>query len=214
LLEFGSTGSITIFQDIPELTLMGTFVGAGPIVGNGPMGDPTSVLPNQPGPNMYDLTQPFTVSYIHTTLTQELDANSPGVFTVANAVDFPNSPGFLIFNYGDINQEGPVPYIARPSDNTLLLSPIYTIKTPHPPGTSVFLVASNAPAVITPDGLNYPFFITDVVSGRVYAQDLIQSVAATGISIIFTILYPSAIGLGGWESPTKAANEIAYIYGP
>ena len=35
---------------------------------------------------------------------------------------------------------------------------------------------------------------------------------ATGISIVFTILYPSAIGLGGWENPL--ANEIAYIYGP
>jgi hypothetical protein len=211
LVEASEGGNVSIFQDIPSITLVGTYTGSANISGSGPEGDPLSVQPNQPGPNTFDTTQPFTVSSINTVLTQELNANSPDVFTVANAVDFPNSPGLLIFNYGDDNQEGPVPYIARPSDNTLLLSPVYSIKTPHPPGTTVFLVSLNAPPVITPDGLNYPFYITDVVAGRIYAQDLIQSVAAAGISIVFTILYPNDIGLGKWGTPY---SEITEVYGP
>ena len=210
LTEASQGGNVSIWQDIPSLTLVGTYTGSAAISGSGPLGDPTSVQPNQPGPNMYDTTQKFTVSYINTTLTQELDANSPPVFTVQDATAFPNGPGLLVFNYGDNNEEGPVPYIARPSDNTLLLSPVYSIKTPHPPGTTVFLIAENSPPVITPDGLNYPFFITDVVSGRIYAQDLIQSVAATGISIVFTILYPNDIGLGKWGT---IYSEITEVYG-
>jgi hypothetical protein len=60
-------------------------------------------------------------------------------------------------------------------------------------------------------GVNYPFYITDVVAGRVYAQELIQSVAAAGINIVFTILYPSDIGLGKWGTQY---SEISEVYGP
>jgi hypothetical protein len=78
---------------------------------------------------------------------------------------------------------------------------------PHASGTDVALVSAKSPVVVTRDGLDYPFYITDVVSGRLYAQDLINGVAATGINIVFTILYPSDKGLGKWgtaysENPT------------
>lgn len=169
--------------------------------------DPQSLLPGQEGPYMYDTSQPFTISEIGTTLAQNLDGTMPRVITVANSSQFPDQQGNLILGYGTSKQEGPIPYIARPSNNTLLISPAYTIKNSHLSGTDVALVADKAPADISRDGLDYPFYITDVVSGRLYAQDLINSVAATGINIVFTILYPSDVGLGKWgtvftENPT------------
>lgn len=169
--------------------------------------DPVSLEPNQPGPYMYDLSQPFTVSEIGTTLNQNLDGTMPRVIEVADSSLFPDSQGNLILGYGTSTQEGPIPYIARPSATTLLISPAYTIQKIHPSGTDVALVASKSAPDVSRDGLDYPFYITDVVSGRVYAQDLINSIAATGINIVFTILYPSDIGLGKWgtvfsENPT------------
>lgn len=160
--------------------------------------DPISLLPNQEGPYMYDLSQPFTVSNVGTTLSQNLDGTMSRVVTVADSSLFPDQQGNIILGYGTSTQEGPIPYIARPSNNTLLISPAYTIKKTHLTGTDVALVSSKAAANISRDGLDYPFYITDVVSGRLYAQDLINSVAATGINIVFTILYPSDIGLGKW----------------
>jgi hypothetical protein len=53
--------------------------------------------------------------------------------------------------------------------------------------------------------------LTDVISGRQYAEDLIKSVSATGINLIITILYPSSEGLGKWN--TKYDNKV-YIWGP
>lgn len=169
--------------------------------------DPQSLLPNQQGPYMYDTTQPFTVSNVGTTLAQDLDGTMAKVVQVADASKFPDAQGFVILGYGTENQEGPIPYIARPSSTTLLISPAYTIKNEHVSGEDVALVSSKAAADISKDGLDYPFYVTDVVSGRVYAQDLINSVAATGISIVFTVLYPNDIGLGKWgteftENPT------------
>ncbi len=189
---------LNVFQADLSMALIGTYSGVAAIEASGPLGDIMSLLPNQEGPYMYDITQPFTVSNIGTTLQQDLDGSMPRVITVADSSQFPDEQGNLIFGYGTQDQEGPVPYIARPSNNTLLISPAYNIKKFHANGTDVALVSEKSSPSISRDGLDYPFYVTDVVSGRLYAQDLINSIAASGINIVFTILYPNDIGLGKW----------------
>lgn len=166
--------------------------------------------PSQPGPYCFDPSQPFTVSNIGTVLDQDLDASSSRVVRVSNASQFPDEQGYLVLGYGTKRQEGPLPYIARPSSGTLLISPAYTIKNRHLAGEDVSLVAQRAPAMIDKDGSDYPFFMTDVVSGRVYAEDLINEVAATGIRIVITVLYPSDEGLGKWGTDF---TDITYVFG-
>lgn len=181
-------------------------------VGSAHLHDPSdavSLLPNQEGPYMYDIAQPFTVSNIGTTLAQNLDGTMSRVVIVNNSAFFPDEQGNIILGYGTSTQEGPIPYIARPSNSTLLISPAYTIKNSHANGTDVALVSEKAAANISRDGLDYPLYITDVVSGRIYAQDLINSVTATGITVVFTILYPSDIGLGKW-STDYSENPIVW----
>lgn len=160
--------------------------------------DAQSLLPNQQGPYMYDPSQAYTISDIGTTLSQNLDGTMPRVVTVADSSMFPDAQGYFVLGYGTSKQEGPIPYIARPSATTLLISPAYTVKNSHITGEDVALVAQKAPVDIAQDGSDYPFYITDVVAGREYAQQLIESVAATGITLVFTILYPNDIGLGKW----------------
>ena len=170
--------------------------------------DPQSLAPGQEGPYMYDTTQPFTVSHIGTTLASNIDGTMSRVIPVADASAFPDSQGNIILGYGTSTQEGPIPYISRPSNNTLLISPAYTIKNSHVSGADVALVANKAPANISRDGEDYPFYITGVTEGRVYAQDLINSVAATGINIVFSILYPDDIGLGKWGTQYSENPKI------
>lgn len=191
-------------------TMVGTYSGAADIEASGPQGDMQSLEPNQAGPYMYDTSQPFTISHIGTVLDQDLDGTMPRVIQVADASQFPDEQGNIILGYGTQDQEGPIPYIARPSNTTLLISPAYNIKKFHPDGTDVALVSQKSAPDISRDGLDYPFYITDVVSGRIYAQDLINSVAASGISIVFTILYPNDIGLGKWGT---AYSENPVIWG-
>jgi hypothetical protein len=115
-----------------------------------------------------------------------------------------------MLGYGTENQEGPIPYLDTPSPTTIQISPAYTIQNTFQPGTSVFYIPQKSPAIPTQDGLDYPFYLTDIVAGRIYAQDLIDSVVAAGINVVFTILYPSDIGLGKWGTPY---SEIVEIYG-
>jgi hypothetical protein len=201
---------VTVYNDSLSNTPTITYTGSASIVASGPLGDPISLEPNQQGPYSYDLSQPFTVGSVHTTLAQNLDGNMPRIFNVESSANFPNAPGHLIFGYGSAEQEGPVPYISVPSTTTLLISPIYTIENLHAVGTTVNLIPQNSPVVLGSLGLDYPFYVTDVVAGRVYAEELIQSITATGINVVFTILYPSGIGLGGWQTDH---SEITYVWG-
>lgn len=206
-----SSSTVLIQNDATSNVLVISYTGAQNIVASGPQGDNTSVIPDQPGPYSYDTTQPFTISSVNTTLAQELDGTDPRVIQVANATEFPDQIGYFIIGYGTETQEGPVPYIGRPSNDTLLISPAYTVKNTFQPGTIITLIAQKSPAIPSSDGLDYPFYITDIVAGRIYAQDLINSVSATGINIVFTILYPNDIGLGKWHT---IYSEIVEIYGP
>ena len=173
--------------------------------------------PSQPttlGPYIYDTSQGFTIGGASTTLTSAVNGETGQIINVANSTDFPNTTGYLIINYGCSDQEGPIPYIAAPSSGTLLISPAYFIQQAHAEGASVLLVASKSPIVLPTDGSAYQPYLTDTASGRVYAQNLIDTIVAAGVTVIYTVLYPNSIGLGGWESPIPGANEISYVYGP
>lgn len=211
LRAYANAEVLNVFVNDDSLIMVGTYSGSAAISASGPLGDMASLAPNQPGPYMYDTSQPFTVSQIGTTLAQNLDGTMPRVITVADSSQFPDEQGNIILGYGTQNQEGPIPYIARPSATTLLISPAYNVKKSHLNGTDVALVSQKSSPDISRDGFDYPFYITDVVSGRIYAQDLINSVAASGINIVFTILYPSDVGLGKWGTQY---TENPVIWGP
>jgi hypothetical protein len=138
--------------------------------------------------------------------------NNGNIMAVVSSDGFPNTSGYLIIGYGTELQEGPIPYIAVPSSGTILISPVYSIQQNHPVGSSVFLVTQKTPITLPDDGSYYQPYLTDTAVGRVYAQNLIDSITAAGVTVIYTILYPNPIGLGGWENPI--ADEIAYVYGP
>jgi hypothetical protein len=50
-------------------------------------------------------------------------------------------------------------------------------------------------------GADFPAYLTDVVAGRTYAEKLIKEVAATGINVVITILYPGDEGLSKFWTP-------------
>lgn len=159
---------------------------------SGPSGD------GNEGPYIFDTSKGYLIGGEECNTTQEINSNSSMIIPVDNASDIPDTPGGLIFAFGTDEEEGPVPYIARPSANLLVVDPSYRFKNVHAPGTNISLVAQGYAFEPAQDGTDFPFYITDIVSGRIYAEDLINLVAATGINVVITILYPEDIGLGKW----------------
>jgi len=207
---FAQIGMLQFDQLSQNITLTMAYTGSQAITATGLEGDVVSLAPNQPGPYVYDTTQPFTVSTIGSPLNQIINGTSSRVIQVKDSSQFPDAQGYLIIGYGTQNQEGPVPYISRPSSSTLLISPAYKIKYVHDIGTDISLIESKSPVVLSSDGTNYPLYVTGVADGRIYAQDLIRSISATGITLIFTILFPSDVGLGKFGT---IYTENPYIWG-
>jgi hypothetical protein len=155
------------------------------------------------GPYVYDLSQPFVVSSIGTTSNTQYDPDTGRVLFVNDATQFPDEQGYLILGYGTSHQEGPIPYLGRPSNGSLLLNPSYRIRNIHPAGTDIALVAQNGSVVLAKDGTDFSFYVTDIVAGRLYVEELVNTVAATGINVLITIIYPGDEGLGKWGTDTS-----------
>lgn len=196
--------------DVNGLTVSTFQVGSDSSTTTTSVPDPTAFLSGQEGPYIYDISQPFVISSVGTVSTQEYNPDTGRVISVNDASSFPDNQGLLILGYGTSHQEGPIPYLARPSSGSLLLNPSYRIKNIHPSGTDVALIAQSGPVNISKDGTDYPFYITDVVAGRLYVEDLINMVSATGINVMITILYPGDVGLGKWGTEN---SEKVYIWG-
>lgn len=187
-----------------------TYTGSANIIPSGPEGSNVSLEPDQFGPYIYDLSQPFTVGAVHSNLTQDVNSSTGRVVLVEDSAGFPNEVGYIVFDYGGETQEI-AQYTATPSNVSILLSPVNNLQFDHPIGQEVRFVESKAPVILDTNGSDYEFFLTNVVGGRVYCQQLIEQVIAAGITLNFVILYPSDVGLG------KAAtqySEIVYIFGP
>jgi len=173
--------------------------------------DTGASTPEDLGPYTFDPAKPFIIGGEEANTTEQVDSTTSRVIEVDNAADIPDEPGFLVFGFGTSKEEGPVPYIARPSNTTLLIDPSFKFQEVHESGTNISLIAQNFAFDVRRDASDYPFYITDIVSGRIYAEELINLVAATGITVIITILFPEDEGLGKWDTDN---SEKFTIWGP
>lgn len=173
--------------------------------------DGGATIAGQEGPYIYDTSVGYVISDVDTVTTEILNVSSDSILFVDDSSNFPDAEGSLIIGLGTSHQEGPVPYISRPSDGTLRINPSYKFKNNHPIGTDVSLVALNSPPSPEKDGTDHPCYLTDDVAGRIYAEQLIKDVTATGIVLVVYILYPSDIGLGKHGDPVN--SEKFYIWG-
>ena len=173
-------------------------------------GDPS--IDGQFGPHIHDLEKPYVISENFTNVVNSLDSSSESIIEVDDSSLFPSERGHLVLGFGTAREEGPIPYISRPSNNTLRIDPSYTIRNRHPSGTDVTLIAQNSPINIAIDGSDFSFYATDTISGRLYAENLIQEVAATGITVLFFILYPDPVGLENWTRTEEEAQTWKRIW--
>lgn len=174
-------------------------------------GDNTPSVAGQNGPYAYDITVGYTISDKAALTTESLNVNSDAILFVDNASDFPDDTGYLMIGLGTSHQEGPVPYISRPSSQTIRINPSYKFKKNHPVGTDVALISKLAPPFPNKDGTDLAFFLTDSIAGRMYAEKLIKEITATGIVVIIYVLYPNDVGLGKWGDSIN--SEKYYIWG-
>lgn len=176
--ESGSTGVTIQFAaafDISSITT-GRFV-------------VTNVL-NYPGSFIPDLNRDFTVTKFRGVLNQAVVAgNIYPTLQLQDASMIPDSAGQLIFNFGYKNEEEGVGYFGRPNNTTLLLDSSYNFLYDHSIGelVNVIIKPYSKPRV---NGYDYSVYLVGVTAARMLAQEICESITASGVKIRWIIKEP------------------------
>jgi hypothetical protein len=132
-----------------------------------------------------------------------------GSVAVVDATQFPDEPGWLVFDFGYAAQQGPVRYLGRLSATDLALDFSYRFTMDVAVGATVTRLAQKGgfvPAVPEEVGSCY---ITASPAGRVAAQAAVQASVAAGIPLDLTIVYPGDRGIGGEGLPSEGAEKLS-----
>lgn len=134
----------------------------------------------------------YTVTNRQATIQQTiLPGSVVPTLTVSGASDIPDSPGFLIFDWGLNNQEQPVRYLARPNANTILLDPSHVFQAGHSIGGNINLLDPGlTPAIPRSNGQDLAIYMTSPAGARNIVQNILKSLAAAGIIVNFIVLLP------------------------
>jgi hypothetical protein len=165
-----------------------------------------------PGPYIYDPNAGVAITGMDSILVGTLSAGRQyGSVTMADASDFPDAAGYLVFDFGGPNQVGPVKYFGILSDTTLVLDDSYVFPKSIATGSSVTLLAGKGPFVpVNPEQYG-SFYLTDSPAGRIGAQNALAANTAAGVTIDETVVYPNDRGLGGEGFPTKDSYKLSDI---
>jgi len=145
---------------------------------------------NYPGSFFKDTTKPYQVRSLRGVLGQNINAGQIiPTLTMQDASGLPDAEGYLVFNAYRNNEEAMVKYVSRPNNNTLLLDPVYQFQKAHVVGEAVNLISiPSVPPNI--DGTDYAIYTVGVTAARILAQQIIQSIAASGIVIRWIVKGP------------------------
>jgi hypothetical protein len=154
---------------------------------------PGSTAPTWALPNGYEPGQaPFVAAAVATTLGQPIQVGSNRTLVqVGNVTDFPATGGYVVFEFGTHNQEGPVAYLGTSGSTGLILSPSYTFELNHPSGVEVRLVRNIGPYTPNPNGQDYPFYATSTAPMRDQLETYIRGATALGVLPDYVVNVPA-----------------------
>lgn len=147
-------------------------------------------VPNYMGSFFPDLRRTFTVTKQRGFLGQAITTGQ--IYTtlvMSDASSIPDAPGYLSFNYGRGKEESLVRYFGRPNNSTVLIDPAYAFLKDHSIGDVVNVIVKPYQVPNT-DGTDYSVYLVGVEAARILAQQIVESIVASGIVIRWIISTP------------------------
>lgn len=154
------------------------------------------------GSYIYNPKSGFAISGVDCTVTTNLNAGQ--VYTVISTSNstakFPDTEGYVVFDYGFDNQEGPVRYFGKASDKSLILDASYTFKKDHS-NSNCTLLRTTRPYSPLPDGSDYQAYLTGTAVPRSELIKILTDMTASGIFVNLILVYPAGPGLSSTTEP-------------
>jgi hypothetical protein len=146
------------------------------------------------GPYMWDSNATFVLSSLTSKIQQKIFAGtSIKQLTIETPNNIPSEEGFVIFDFGTEEQEGPVRYLFKPTDGSMQIDPAYVFEHNHEISSSITVIRRRGAHVMSGLGLEYPSYITDPAVAREVLKELLLEVKSVGIFIEFLIRFPEQL---------------------
>jgi len=146
--------------------------------------------PRYPGSYIPDPSATFTLTKNRGRLGQVITSGDlvPNL-TMQDASNIPDAPGRLCFNFGKPTEESLVRYLGRPNNTTLLLDPAYMFINDHAVGewVNMVVVPYQKP---NKNGTDYSVYLVGIEAARLLAQQIVESLVASGVVVNWTIIGP------------------------
>jgi hypothetical protein len=142
------------------------------------------------GAYVWDLNAPFVLSSKLGTIAENINVGETKKLLTLNTNNIPETQGEVVFDFGKENQEGPVRYLFKPLDNTIVLDPAYFFKKNHVAGSGITVINARGSHNMTGNGSEYAMYLTDPIVARETLQNLILNVKSVGMFVEFLIRYP------------------------
>jgi len=145
------------------------------------------------GPYIWDTSASFVLSSKTGTIAEEISAGQVKKILPLNTNNIPAAAGEVIFDFGTSNQEGPIRYLFKPSDNTIALDPAYIFQNDHELNSQITMINTRGAHVLSGSGTEFAPYITDTAIAREILQELILDVKSVGIFVEFLIRFPEQL---------------------
>jgi len=172
---------------------------------------------NDPGPYFFDPLAGLAITSTESTVTNfPLYANQNYEEVELDDVSgsgskFPDSNGYIVFNFGTDAQTQPIKYLGRykssPSTVRLTLDYSYRFVADQAVGAKVTLLSQREP--YAPTSAVGSSYVTASSAGRAAAAAAAEEAMAAGVTPVVTIVYPGDRGLGGEGYPSHGAQKLS-----
>ena len=151
-------------------------------------------------------------SYIYTdkytSLNQKIiQGTNGGIISLISTINFPEK-GILVFDLGYEIEEILIPYVKVLNSTEIIIDSSHRWKYTHNIGADVTLLLDKNKYVSPGDGTDFGSYETDVANARQSAIDYFKSSTAAGMKNNITVLYPSDLGLGNYNTPYSDKYKV------
>jgi hypothetical protein len=165
---------------------------------------------NIPGPYIWSPDSGVSITGINTTLTSAILAGTrQKTLFVSSTASFPDTEGYVVLGFGTASQLGPVKYLGVSGSGELIFDYSQTFPMTLAAGTSVILLDGKGAFVPDQPANVGSFYLTDSNAGRISASNDIDRLAAAGIEVNKTVVYPGDRGLGNEGYPASGSSKLS-----
>ena len=111
------------------------------------------------GSYVWDLAAPFVLSSSKASTTESIQSGKIVRLLGVTSNDIPAEGGYVVLDYGKTNQEGPIRYLYKPTDNTIAIDPSYVFQKNHGSSATITAIRTKGPHRMSSSASEYPPYI-------------------------------------------------------